>query len=77
MPVWIQGKDMSMVMGLKDTGIALAVLSVVLGSSVCALFWCKGREVGRVDERVLGEVVDNEEVQRVMVRKVLNIVEGA
>jgi hypothetical protein len=60
MPMWVQGKDMSMVMGLKDTGIALAVLSVILGSSVGALFWVKGREVKKVDERVLGAVVENE-----------------
>ncbi|KUJ10491.1 MFS general substrate transporter [Mollisia scopiformis] len=63
MPMWVQGatqEGMTMVMGFKETAIALAVLSVVLSSSVGALLWSKGREIRGVDARVLGRVEENE-----------------
>ncbi|TVY12696.1 putative MFS-type transporter protein, partial [Lachnellula arida] len=42
MPLWVKsGADM--LAGLKDAAIALAVLQVVLGSSVAALLWVQGR----------------------------------
>lgn len=49
-----------MVMGFKETAIALAVLSLVLSSSVGAMLWSKGREIRAVDDRVLGRVEENE-----------------
>lgn len=67
MPIWIQSTEMEggiMAMGLKDTGIALSVVALVVGSSVCALLWCKGEEVAAVDERVLGKVEGGEGSER-------------
>ncbi|KAL5318249.1 hypothetical protein ACEPPN_013308 [Leptodophora sp. 'Broadleaf-Isolate-01'] len=55
MPMWISGDGaMFVVAGLKNTTIALGVLSIVLGSSVGAVLWVKGAAVSAVDLRVLG-----------------------
>ncbi|KAG4431534.1 hypothetical protein IFR05_012991 [Cadophora sp. M221] len=55
MPMWISGDGaMFVVAGLKNTTIALGVLSIVLGSSVGAVLWVKGIAVSAVDFRVLG-----------------------
>ncbi|KAE8441569.1 hypothetical protein EG329_004688 [Mollisiaceae sp. DMI_Dod_QoI] len=65
MPMWVQGattEDMTMVMGLKVSAIALAVLGLVVGSSVGAMLWSRGVEIGGLNERVLGVVVENEGV---------------
>lgn len=51
-PMWVTGSD-GMLVGLKATSIALAVVSLVVGSTVAAAMWAKGREINRVDERVL------------------------
>lgn len=57
MPLWVKsGADM--LAGLKDAAIALAVVQVVLGSSVGALLWVQGEGVGRLDGRVLGVGID-------------------
>jgi len=53
MPLWVKsGADM--LAGLKDAAIALAVVQVVIGSSVAALLWAQGEGVARLDARVLG-----------------------
>ena len=53
MPLWVKsGADM--LAGLKDAAIALAVVQVVVGSSVAALLWAQGEGVARLDARVLG-----------------------
>jgi hypothetical protein len=57
MPLWIKG-GADMLAGLKDAGIALAVLQVVVGSSVGAVLWVKGGVVGGFDGRVLGRRVE-------------------
>ena len=51
-PMWITGGD-GMLVGLKDTSIGLTVVSVVLASTVGAAMWAKGKEISRIDGRVL------------------------
>lgn len=51
-PMWITGKN-GMLIGLKDSSIALTVVCVVIGSTVGAAMWAKGREINRIDGRVL------------------------
>ncbi|TVY32122.1 putative MFS-type transporter [Lachnellula subtilissima] len=53
MPLWVKsGADM--LAGLKDAAIALAVVQVVVGSSVAALLWAQGEGVARLDARGFG-----------------------
>lgn len=55
MPMWISGDGaMFVVAGLKNTTIALGVLSIVFGTSIGAVLWVKGTAVSAVDTRVLG-----------------------
>jgi hypothetical protein len=51
-PMWVAGSD-GMLVGLKATSIALAVVSLVVGSTVAAAMWAKGREINKIDGRVL------------------------
>lgn len=51
-PMWVTGND-GMLVGLKETSIALSVVSVVIGSTVGAAMWAKGKEINRIDGRVL------------------------
>ena len=56
MPMWISGDGaMFVVAGLKNTTIALGVLSIVFGTSIGAVLWVKGAAVSAVDTRVLGK----------------------
>ena len=55
MPMWVDS-DQGMLMGLRSTNIALAVLSLVVGSTVGAVIWVKGKEIAKVDGRLLGRV---------------------
>jgi hypothetical protein len=52
-PSWVQGTEGSME-GLKDTVIAIAVLQIVLASTVGAMLFVKGDGIRAVDRRVLG-----------------------
>lgn len=51
---WIASDMTGMIGGLRSTVVALAVLGSVLGTSVGAVMWVRGRELGNMDERVLG-----------------------
>jgi hypothetical protein len=51
-PMWIAGND-GLLVGLKETSIALSIVCVVVSSTVGAAMWAKGREINRVDGRVL------------------------
>jgi hypothetical protein len=51
-PMWVTGND-EMLVGLKETSIALSSVSVVVASTVGAAMWAKGREINRVDSKVL------------------------
>ncbi|KAH7314313.1 major facilitator superfamily domain-containing protein [Rhexocercosporidium sp. MPI-PUGE-AT-0058] len=56
MPMWISGDGaLFVVAGLKNTTIALGVLSIVFGSSVGAVLWVKGSALSVIDSRVLGK----------------------
>lgn len=61
-PMWVAGSD-GMLVGLKATSIALAVVSLVVGSTVAAAMWAKRSEINKIDGRVLnipvGEVGGN------------------
>jgi hypothetical protein len=63
-PMWVAGSD-GMLVGLKATSIALAVVSLVVGSTIAAAMWAKGREINKIDGRVLnipvGEMGGNAE----------------
>jgi hypothetical protein len=50
--MWIAGND-GLLVGLKETSIALSIVCVVVSSTVGAAMWAKGREINRVDGRVL------------------------
>jgi hypothetical protein len=59
---WIAGDGNGDVMqGLRSVVVALAVLCMVMGSSVCAILWVKGRELAAVDDRILGVKEDDYE----------------
>ncbi|KAL2061545.1 hypothetical protein VTL71DRAFT_6922 [Oculimacula yallundae] len=63
MPMWISGDGMMFIVaGLKNTTIALGVLSIVFGSSVGAVLWVKGAAVSAVDSRVLGRKPESRSV---------------
>jgi hypothetical protein len=57
--IWIIGVPMSvsgnngMLVGLKDTSIALMVVCLVLGGSARALMWVKGKDISKGDARVV------------------------
>jgi hypothetical protein len=51
-PMWVTGNN-GILVGLKEMSIALAVVCVVVGSTVGAAMWAKGREINRIDGRVL------------------------
>ncbi|RDL38878.1 uncharacterized protein BP5553_03218 [Venustampulla echinocandica] len=53
-PLWVQGGGDNMFPGLKDTSIALAVVQIVIASTVAAALWVKGEDIRRLDGRVLG-----------------------
>lgn len=56
MPMWVSGDGaMFVVAGLKNTSIALGVLSIVFGTSVGAILWVKGDVIRSVDRRVVGK----------------------
>lgn len=57
---WIATDTIGMMGGLRSTVVALAVLGSVVGTSVGAVMWVRGREVGKVDERVLGREEEEE-----------------
>ncbi|KAK0118376.1 hypothetical protein ONS95_012665 [Cadophora gregata] len=60
MPMWISGDGVIfLVAGLKNTTIALGVLSIVFSTSVGAVLWVKGAAVSAVDSRVLGRRSDS------------------
>jgi hypothetical protein len=52
-PNWLQGTD-GAVEGIKDVVIAIAVLQIVLASTVGAMLFVKGEGIRAVDRRVLG-----------------------
>ena len=52
-PSWIQGTEGAME-GIKDTVIAIAVLQIVLASTLGAVLFVKGDGIRAVDRRVLG-----------------------
>lgn len=52
-PSWVNGSEGSME-GLKDTVVAIAVLQIVLASTVGAVLFVKGEGIRAVDRRVLG-----------------------
>lgn len=54
MPLWVQGNRGVVFPGLKDTSIALAVVQIVIASTVAAMLWAKGEAIRRLDGRVLG-----------------------
>lgn len=43
-----------MLVGLKETSIALSIVCVVVASTVGAAMWAMGKEINRIDGRVLG-----------------------
>ncbi len=43
-----------MLVGLKETSIALGAVCVVVGSTVGAAMWTKAWDISRVDGRVVG-----------------------
>lgn len=47
MPLWVKNGD-SMLGGLKDSVIALAVVQVVIGSTVGAVMWAKGDAIQKL-----------------------------
>jgi hypothetical protein len=51
-PMWVSGNN-GMLVGLKDTSIALGVVCLVVGSTVGALMWVKGRDISKADARVV------------------------
>lgn len=61
LPMWIASDEAGMIAGLKTTIAALAVLGVVVGSSVGAVLWVKGGEIRRVDVRVMGKRIGDGE----------------
>ncbi|KAG0649222.1 putative MFS-type transporter [Hyphodiscus hymeniophilus] len=63
-PSWVKGSEGSME-GLKDTAIAIAVLQIVLASTVGALLYVKGDVLRAVDRRVLG-IRQDERMGRVL-----------
>jgi hypothetical protein len=52
-PSWVQGAE-GMMEGIKNTVIAIAVLQIVLASTVGAVLFVKGEGIRAVDRRVLG-----------------------
>jgi hypothetical protein len=51
-PLWISDNN-GMLVGLKDTSIALIVVCLVLGSSAGALMWVKGKDISKADASVV------------------------
>jgi hypothetical protein len=51
-PMWINGMN-GMLVGLKETSIALAIVCLVVGSTVMAAMWAKVWDFSRADERVV------------------------
>ncbi len=56
--MWVTGND-GMLVGLKETSIALSIMCVVVASTVGVATWAKGREINRVDGKVLNIPVDD------------------
>ena len=52
-PSWVQGTE-GMMESIKDTVVAIAVLQIVLASTVGAVLFTKGEGIRTVDRRVLG-----------------------
>ena len=59
-PSWVQGSEGNME-GLKNTVIVIAVLQIVIATTVGALLFVKGEGIRGVDRRVLGIREDEED----------------
>jgi hypothetical protein len=48
------GAGAKMMTGLHDTTLALAVMQLILSSTVCAVLWVRGEDIKKIGAKVLG-----------------------
>lgn len=60
LPMWISPQR-NVITGLKNVVIAMAIIQIVLTSTVAALLWVKGEEISKYDGKVLGRVSSEED----------------